>query len=154
MARRKVRNDEVLRRAVPTSEGAPVSYTSRVIDIEEAQQARRERRQSVPAGRSRRMKEERESEERARKSFVTGRRVIFCIVVMCLIAITAVSGRNVLALKADAAAAKEELSLIQEKKARLEEELASVGELSYIEAQARERLHMIKPGEILYIFRD
>ena len=33
----------------------------------------------------------------------------------------------------------------------LEEELTRVDETDYIEQQAREQLHMIKPGEILYL---
>jgi cell division protein FtsB len=43
---------------------------------------------------------------------------------------------------------------LEARKAELEEELTQVDETDYIEQQAREQLHMIKPGEILYLLPD
>jgi hypothetical protein len=41
-----------------------------------------------------------------------------------------------------------------EQKARLESELSMLTDKEYIEEQARERLGMMKQGEILYVFED
>jgi cell division protein FtsB len=39
-------------------------------------------------------------------------------------------------------------------KVRLEKELARIGTPEYIEQEARNRFHMLKDGELLYVFPD
>jgi cell division protein FtsB len=46
------------------------------------------------------------------------------------------------------------LKVKTEQKARLESELMTVSDKEYIEEQAREKLGMVKPGEVVYVFED
>ena len=133
----------------------PIGEVEHAMEIEEAQRIRREKRNSnisPKAARKRKEALEHEGEENARKTFVVGRRLTFGIVTTALVVLIAISGLNIMELRADDAAAEEALVQKQEEKTRLENEYAMINDLEYIEAQARERLKMIKPGEKLYIF--
>jgi cell division protein FtsB len=92
-------------------------------------------------------------EKRARRSFVTTRRFVITVAVIILAVFAFISVREIQDLKKDSEASKAELALKQEQKANLESELAGMDDPSYIEKQARERLRMVKPGEIIYIYK-
>jgi cell division protein FtsB len=88
----------------------------------------------------------------ARRSFVTVRRVVIIAVVAALAVFATLSVRDIRDLKKEAAGAKAELALKQEQKENLEAELANIKDPEYIEKQARDRLRMVKPGEMIYIY--
>jgi cell division protein FtsB len=93
-------------------------------------------------------------EKRARRSFVTARRFVIAAAVIVLAVFVFISIRELQDLEKDAVAAKSELALKQEQKANLESELSGMDDPSYIEKQARERLRMVKPEEIIYIYKE
>jgi cell division protein FtsB len=62
--------------------------------------------------------------------------------------------QNVVTLKMEERELLQQQRELEARKAELEEELTQVDETDYIEQQAREQLHMIKPGEILYLLPD
>lgn len=142
----------------------PISNTSRIIDIEEAQELRKQRRSALVEKKNKRAltaqekaekeREKREAEEiaRARKSFVTGRRIVFFIVIVVLLIFAGLKATELIDLRGEAAEAQKDLETKNEQKARLEKELSLIGSAEYIEKQARERLRMVKPGEIIYLF--
>ncbi|MDR0518621.1 MAG: septum formation initiator family protein [Clostridiales Family XIII bacterium] len=134
------------------------SYT---INIEEAQQARREKREhsakcakAALKARRRKVKASKAAAERARRSFVAGRRiVILCVSVACVFFV-GTSAFRIMDLKGQQAKAADILESKTEQQARLESELAGLQDKEYIEEQARERLGMVKNGEVLYIFDE
>jgi len=92
-------------------------------------------------------------EKQARRSFVTGGRIVIFIIIIVLAVFAYFSVREIQRLQKEADAAKADLLIKQEQKANLETELAQMNDPAYIEKQARERLRMVKPGEIIYIYR-
>jgi cell division protein FtsL len=125
-----------------------------VIDIEEAQRIRRERRADAVTARRTGVRNERKQAERSRTSFKSGRRLLYlaCIAVCIMGAVFAVS--RVSALTNEKAEADKMLNQKMNQQVRLESELAVITTPEYIEEQARERLGMIKKGERLYVFND
>jgi cell division protein FtsB len=131
---------------------------SRVIDIEEAQRLRRERRAAAVAGRKKavttREAEPESAAEVARVGNGAARRLIYLLIALVMLGLICMAGLRILDLKAEVADAERKLALNTEEKARLEKELAMLNDPTYIEAQAREHLRMIKNGETLYVFAD
>lgn len=78
------------------------------------------------------------------------RNVIIFIVLIML----ALSGYKILAVqKKQAELVSRQKELVKERE-RLSRELLKVEDPKYIEEQARTQLKMVRPGEILYIFKD
>ncbi|MDR2610131.1 MAG: septum formation initiator family protein [Clostridiales Family XIII bacterium] len=92
-------------------------------------------------------------EKQARRSFVTGRRLVIIVAVAVLAVFAAVSIREIQDLRREAETAKTELKLKEEQKANLEVELARLKDPGYLEKQARDRLRMVKDDEIIYIYK-
>ena len=148
MKRRRFRREE------PAS--APTSGMSLVMEIEEAQRRRGEKRDASMSPRAARRRQEAldREEENARRTFVNGRKIFFGSISIIIVVTIAISGINIVELHKASAEAEQALVAKQEEKGRLESEYAMINNLDYIETQARERLKMIKPGEILYIFDE
>jgi len=79
------------------------------------------------------------------------RRLIYLVVVTAALLLVFFTARNIVGLKMEERELLQEQRDLEARKAELEEELTRVDETDYIEQQAREQLHMIKPGEILYL---
>jgi cell division protein FtsB len=122
------------------------------IDIEAAQTARREKRAQALKSRRRKVKAVRAEAEKARRSFIAGRRFILLCVTAAVIFFVGSSAFRIMDLKVQEEEAAKELKARTEQKARLESELSSLNDSEYIEEQARERLGMVKPGEVVYVF--
>jgi cell division protein FtsB len=134
------------------------SSGARVIDIEEAQRLRRERRMAI-ARKRRRAEKPTEAEiavatETARRSWISGKRIVYILISIAILAMGGASGLHILDLQAESRDAEAALQQQLELKGKLEEELSLVSDPSYIETQARERLRMIKGGETLYVFDE
>lgn len=123
-------------------------HPSRIIDIEDAIEFRRDKRREAMEAKNRK----RSVSDGKRGSFFTRRRAIHVVVIAIVIIIGGVSGVNVLNLQSQADAAKDRLQATVAEKARLEKELAMADNPSYIEDQARDKLRMIMKGETLYVF--
>ena len=82
------------------------------------------------------------------------RRLIYLAVIAVALVAVFFTVQNVISLKMEERELLQQQRELEARKAELEEELTQVEETDYIEQQAREQLHMIKPGEILYLLPD
>ncbi|MDR2157047.1 MAG: septum formation initiator family protein [Clostridiales Family XIII bacterium] len=128
--------------------------TSRVIDIEEAQRIRKEKRISAAKTRKRVVAAETPVTDVAVGKSGAAVRWICLIAILLALLSMFLSGIRILDLRAEAAKAERLLALRTEEKTRLEKELAALNDPEYIEAQAREQLGMIKNDETLYVMED
>jgi cell division protein FtsB len=130
------------------------SYPAVVIDIEDAQEERKKKRQEALSQRRAKVRWERDEAVSEVTASVRVRRVLCVVVIIIMFLLVAAQGKEILDLKKQESAAERELAGYQEMQARLEKELKSVDDPAYVEAKAREKLKMIRPGEILYIIED
>jgi cell division protein FtsB len=132
------------------------SYTKTyAMNIEEAQKERREKRAQALKSRRRKAKVAKtDAEKKARRSFITARSIILVTVTVAVVFFVGSSALRIMDLKTQEEKASELLKVKTEQKARLESELLMLKDKEYIEEQARERLGMVKPGEVVYIFDD
>ena len=126
----------------------------RIIEIEEAQEKRRQKREEQ-AGRERAKKRsERKREKQALPKMTPGKTLAALGVVGVAVFLFCYSGIRIIDLNQDKALYVNQLEEREAEKLRLENELARIGSLEYIEQEARNRFHMIKDGELLYIFPE
>jgi cell division protein FtsB len=127
--------------------------SSQVIDINEARQLRKQKREEAA---------EKKYKVRKTKSVVTQRqagkkarrRMVYFVILLAILGIVAASVVNIISLRlAKAETLKEQQALLEER-ARLERTYSQVNSPEYIEQQARQQLKMIKPGEILYVLPE
>ncbi len=85
--------------------------------------------------------------KRSRRLVVTG-------VIVALILLIVVFGREVIKLKAENIALKRQQEELIEERDRLSEELKNTSNKDYIKDQARKQLKLLDPGEIMFIFKD
>jgi cell division protein FtsB len=126
---------------------------SQVIDIEEARELRKRKREEAA---------EKKYKVRKTKSVVTQRqagkkarrRLIYLVIFLAILCVIAASAFNIINLKlTEARTLKEQQDLLAQK-ARLERIYSQVNSPEFIEQQARQQLKMIRPGEILYVLPD
>ena len=77
--------------------------------------------------------------------------MIYLLIFAVIVGVIAYSVWNIWSLKQLERQAQEELQAKQEEKERLQLELEHVESDESIEQEAREQLHMIRPGETVYI---
>lgn len=77
--------------------------------------------------------------------------IITTAVVLFVAAVVASSGLKLWRLSREKQATQNELRMLTEKEAALQNELTQLGSDEYIEREARAELHMIFPGEVLYV---
>lgn len=78
-------------------------------------------------------------------------RLLFRVVIVVLVCVTALSIRKIVLLKIEQSELKEQQKALKEKRTKLKNELKNIDDKNYIEEQARKQLNMVKPGEILYM---
>lgn len=78
-------------------------------------------------------------------------RIVITVIVVFLLAFSAVSVKNIIALHGEKKELEEENATLKMEKKDLSSELENVHDLEYIEEQARKQLKMVKPGEVLYV---
>lgn len=138
-----------------------------VIDIEEAQEERRRKRQQAAASKRRKKRQEekdRQEEIRAtttpearskkRRKKVTTKRILIFVIVVAILAFFAGTAVQVVKLHMERNDVEKERDAKKAEKNRLEKELTRINDPEYIEEQARDRLRMIRQGEILYVFPE
>ena len=126
----------------------------RIIEIEEAQEKRRQKREEQ-AGRERAKKRSiRKREKQALPKMTPGKTLAALGVIAIAIFLFCYSGIRIIDLNIDKAEYVRQLEEKEAEKLRLENELKRIGTPEYIEQEARNRFHMIKDGELLYIFPE
>ncbi|MDR0570537.1 MAG: septum formation initiator family protein [Clostridiales Family XIII bacterium] len=120
-----------------------------IIDLGEARNARRQKRDAL----AKKKAEHRENQlVRKNKARLFGR--LYAVIAVLFVVFAVMFAVRIAALQTDLVNATSENDMVLEKKARLENELEHIGDPEYLEQQARARLHMIKPGEILYVLPE
>lgn len=123
---------------------------SQVIDMTEAREDRRSRRQEAYKAAKKEEKKKKEASAR-QKVKKNRRRLIYAAIILIIIAVIGASAFNVILLIQEKTEMADRQQELLAEKERLEEKLAGINDLRYIEQQARDHLRLIKPGEILYI---
>jgi cell division protein FtsB len=125
-----------------------------IIDIEEAQEKRRGKREEQ-AGRERAKKRaKRTREKQSLPKMTPGKKLTALGIVVVAVLLFCYSGLRIIDLNLDKAVYVKQLEEKQSEKLRLEKELAVIGTPEYIEQEARVRFHMLKDGELLYVFPE
>ena len=120
-----------------------------------------ERESQTEEQRERREVRRRKLEERAKvkddpakaKRAQTRRRTMLILAIVVVVAgsITVRSLSRMVSLTREKALVQAQLDELEKRRSELENELLMVNSDEYVEQQARSQLHMIKPGEVLYI---
>lgn len=77
--------------------------------------------------------------------------LVLILVVVLAAAVTARAVQKMVSLTQERARVQAQLDELEKRRSELENELLMVNSDEYVEQQARSQLHMIKPGEVLYI---
>ncbi|ASS41407.1 hypothetical protein AXF21_05655 [Eubacterium minutum ATCC 700079] len=93
----------------------------------------------------------REQRRKKKKMHLNMSRLLFRVVIVVLVCVTALSIRKIVLLKIEQSELKEQQKALKEKRTKLKNELKNIDDKNYIEEQARKQLNMVKPGEILYM---
>ncbi|HWQ77698.1 MAG TPA: septum formation initiator family protein [Anaerovoracaceae bacterium] len=123
---------------------------SQVIDIEEARQIRKQKREEV-AEKKTRVHRPKSVVSKRKALKKTRRRLVYFIIFLAIVGVVTASAINIVSLKLTQASVQKEHQDLLDQKARLERIYSQVNSPEYIEQQARQQLRMIKPGEILYV---
>ena len=127
------------------------SFTYDLLEREsqtEEQRERREIRRKKLEDRTK-VKDDPAKERRTRRSKRTI--LVLLIAVVVFGTITARSVQRMISLTQERAMVQAQLEELEKRRSELENELLMVNSDEYVEQQARSQLHMIKPGEVLYI---
>jgi len=126
---------------------------SKVIDIDEARQNRREKRGQIQEKKTIRRRPT--DPRRKRKIRKTSRRIaIYAVIIALILSLTGFSVYKIIDLRMEQKQLKAQHQQLKEKKQRLSEELKNVNDPEYIEQQARKQLNLVMPGETLYVLPD
>lgn len=93
----------------------------------------------------------REQRRKKKKMHLNMSRLLFRVVIVVLVCVTALSIRKIVLLKIEQSELKEQQKALKDKRTKLKNELKNIDDKNYIEEQARKQLNMVKPGEILYM---
>ena len=119
----------------------------------EGQLARKEKREAMRSRKSKAEAAAKIKDPKLRKNAKSRRKALLICLAVLLVAVAFLgkTGLSVIRLTAQKKAAQAELDAVKDRRDQLEEELDQLGSDEYIEDQARSQLHMLRPGEILYI---
>jgi len=122
--------------------------------MDEARQQRHEKRERLQAEalRERTSSEERKlKRKRAIRRKQGRRRLLIFVVTVILVAALCVSVADIIKLKAEEREALKKQEQLKAKQEQLKEDLKDADSEENIEDQAREKLKLTKPGEVIYI---
>lgn len=124
-----------------------------IINIETARKKKEPSKKKKDLSRKSKQAEKKNLSPRARKK--RNRRRLFYVIVIGIVALILFGfAGKIIALKAENARLLEEQKNLLSIKKELQQEKKNVNSLDYIEQQAREQLHLVLPGEILYVLPD
>ena len=96
-------------------------------------------------------------EERRRKSSISRRRrkALTRVVIVAVFAMLAtMCGKDIVRLKAENRALKQQQIALEEQREELQQELKNANNQEYIREQAKKQLRLLNPGEILFTFDE
>lgn len=109
----------------------------------------------IEAARSRRNKKKKKKEKKPlsprRKQQIKRRLTVFLVVAAFLLLTVGFSFYKIVSLKVEESKLQQEQEELKEERDALQQEMKDVKSPEYIEKQAREQLHLLLPGEILYM---
>lgn len=143
--KRKRKTEQTERRRKPVSQ---------IIEIEEAQKRRRDKRAELNKQEKVQRRRARVLEKAGRPKMSGGKKVMVCGVVVIAVLIFVFNGYRIVNLNLDKAVYEKRYEEKLAEKARLEKELSLVDDPVYVEQQARDRFHMLRSGELLYVFPE
>jgi len=125
---------------------------SGIIEIEEAQRRRKEKREELVKQEKvqRRLEKASEKASRPKMSLTKKLAVGGIIVVAALVFIF--NGYRIIDLNLNKSVYEQQYEEKQAEKAKLETELSHVNDPAYVEQLARSRYHMLREGELFYVF--
>ena len=127
---------------------------SNIIEIEEAQKRRRAKRTELMKEEKVQKRREIAREKASRPKMTGGTKLALCSIVVIAVLLFISSGYRIIDLNLNKAAYERIYEEKLAEKARLEKELTMINEPEYIGQQARDRFHMLKDGELFYVFPD
>ena len=128
--------------------------TSHIIEIEEAQKRRKAKRDELIKREKAQRRKEKSLEKASRPKMSNGKKLAVCLVLVVAGLIFASSGYRIVDLNLNKNVYEQKYEEKLAEKARLEKELSLVDDPEYIGQQARDRFHMLRDGEILYLFPE
>jgi len=143
MAERTRRNERPDRRR---------NKASQIIEIEEAQKRRKEKRAELIKQEKVLRRREKALEKASRPKMSGGKKLAICGILVVAVLVFIFNGYRIIDLNLNKSVFEKEYEEKLAEKARLEKELSLVDDPEYIEQQARNRFHMLREGEILYVF--
>ncbi len=126
------------------------SFTQDLLEREDQSEEQRERREV----RRKKLEDKTKVKDPARERRARSRRrtlLVLVLLVAVAAAWTARSVQKMISLSQERAMVQAQLEELEKRRSELENELLMVNSDEYVEQQARSQLHMIKPGEVLYI---
>jgi len=145
MAERKRRNEKTEKRR---------GRAYQIIEIEEAQKRRKEKRAEL-IKQEKVMRRREKAQEKANRPKMSGaKKFAICGILVVAVLIFIFNGYRIIDLNLNKSVYEKEYEEKLAEKARLEKELSLVDDPEYIEQQARNRFHMLREGEILYVFPE
>ena len=125
-----------------------------IIEIDAAQRRRREKRAEFLKQERVQKRREKEQEKRSRPKMSRGKKFAVCGVMLIAVLIFISSGYRIIDLNLNKAVYEKRYEEKLAEKVRLEKELSMVDTTEYIGKQARDKYHMLREGEILYLFPE
>ena len=145
MAERKHRNGTTERRR---------SKAAQIIEIEEAQKRRKEKRAELIKQEKALRRREKAAEKASRPKMSSSKKLAVGGVLLIALLVFVLNGYRIVDLNLNKAVYEKEYEEKLAEKVRLEKELSLIDDPEYIEQQARNRFHMLREGEILYVFPE
>ena len=127
---------------------------SRIIEIEEAQKRRQEKRaEQVKQEKVQRRREKLQARAN-RPKMSRSKKMMICGILLIAALIFFYNGYHAIDLNLNKNVYEKKYEEKLAEKTRLEKELSLVDDPQYVEQQARDRFHMLRDGEILYVFPE
>ena len=127
---------------------------SQIIEIEEAQKRRQEKRAELKKKEKAQRRRAIAQEKASRPKMSGGKKFLVCGIVLIAVLGFVFNGYRIVNLNLDKAVYEKKYEERLAEKTRLENELGLVDDPEYVEQQARDRFHMLRDGETLFIFSE
>ena len=135
----------------PRSRSRQYNRETNVVDFDQARKRRAERRQEESKKRQKEISEEVSPRQKKKRN----RKVLFYFgAVLLLVLIVSMASINIFQLEREKANLEKRNAELTKELDEKESELANSDDPEYVEKLVREKLHMVYPGEILYLKKD
>jgi len=154
MRERRKRNEKSANRRTKASTANRRTKASQIIEMEEAQKRRKEKRAELAKQEKVIRRREKAQEKASRPKMTTGKKLAVCGALVIAVLLFISSGYRIIDLNLNKSVYEKEYEEKLAEKARLEKALSMVDDPEYVEQQARTRFKMLREGEILYVFPE